>query len=71
MTGAELAPETLCFYNLWRWTKSKNVVLSSIWSIDYDRVNYVSELQPPTGLIIHPRGDVSMLSHGDDDAGWG
>jgi hypothetical protein len=29
MTGAEPAPETLCFYNLWRWTKSKNVVLST------------------------------------------
>jgi hypothetical protein len=29
MTGAEPAPETLCFYNLRRWTKSKNVVLSS------------------------------------------
>jgi hypothetical protein len=29
MTGAEPAPDTLCLYNLWRWTKSKNVVLSS------------------------------------------
>jgi hypothetical protein len=28
MTGAEPVPETLCFYNLWRWKKSKNVVLS-------------------------------------------
>jgi len=26
--GAEPAPETLCFCNLWRWEKSKNVVLS-------------------------------------------
>jgi hypothetical protein len=30
MTGAEPAPETLCFYNLRRWTKSKIVFLSSI-----------------------------------------
>jgi hypothetical protein len=30
MTGAEPAPETLCFYNLRRWKESKNVVLSSI-----------------------------------------
>jgi hypothetical protein len=29
MTRAEPAPETLCFYNLWRWTKYKNMVLSS------------------------------------------
>jgi hypothetical protein len=28
MMGAEPAPETLCFCNLWRWEKSKNVVLS-------------------------------------------
>jgi hypothetical protein len=27
MTGAEPAPETLCLYNLCRWTKSKNVDL--------------------------------------------
>jgi hypothetical protein len=29
-TTAEPAPETLCFYNLRLWTKSKNMILSSI-----------------------------------------
>jgi hypothetical protein len=39
--------------------------------IDYDGVRLSLRIAATNRPIVHPVGDVSMESHGGDDAGWG
>jgi hypothetical protein len=55
MTGAEPAPETLFFYNLRRWTKSKNVVLTGKYNFG------LRDLGLNTFCAFHTKSNLRLL----------